>query len=120
MGFASGYTRQDLLKKVALMFCGQDFDFYDNTPDFDEDTPDSAYCTACGEECIPITIDEGIGSYEYWGSKAVHHDLQRVSPCCHAPTVDAPLADRCRGCGVQLDDPCEEEDRYCSACRPVS
>lgn len=30
----------------------------------------------------PITIDEGIGSYEYWGATGVHEVLVDVSPCC--------------------------------------
>ena len=45
-------------------------------------------CTECGEECNTIIIDYGIGSYEYWGAKGVDIQIEAVSDCCEAPTVD--------------------------------
>ena len=41
-------------------------------------------CTECGKPCGSIEIDEGIGSYEYWGAPGVHHDYRTVSDCCEA------------------------------------
>ena len=46
------------------------------------DGPEGGICTACGEECGGKVLDEGIGSYEYWGAKGVHHDYRTVSDCC--------------------------------------
>ena len=45
-------------------------------------------CTDCGKECNVEVIDFGIGSYEYWGTKAVDIRLEAVSDCCEAPAVD--------------------------------
>lgn len=45
-------------------------------------------CTACGQPCEVGIIDNGIGSYEYWGSKEVDIQLEAVSNCCEAPAVD--------------------------------
>ena len=42
------------------------------------------YCSACLQRCDVTTIDEGIGSYEYWG--ATYNDVSKadVSDCCNA------------------------------------
>ena len=45
-------------------------------------------CESCGTECSAVMQDEGIGDYEYWGSRGVHHDWVEVSPCCGAAVVD--------------------------------
>lgn len=45
-------------------------------------------CEECGKECEPVSVDFGIGSYEYWGAPGVHHDYQDVSPCCEAGMVE--------------------------------
>lgn len=45
-------------------------------------------CDDCGLECDAILEDQGIGSYEYWGSRGVHHDYRNVSPCCGASVVE--------------------------------
>lgn len=29
----------------------------------------------------------GIGPYEFWGARGVHHDWQMLSPCCEAEVV---------------------------------
>jgi hypothetical protein len=51
-------------------------------------------CNECG---APVSTDEngqlpqvdlGIGPYEFWGDRGVHHDWQTVSPCCHAKIVE--------------------------------
>jgi hypothetical protein len=41
-------------------------------------------CSGCGNACDAITIDVGIGSYEYWGSTGVDVRLVEVSRCCEA------------------------------------
>lgn len=53
---------------------------------FDEDMP-SGICDSCGEECTATVVDEGIGPYEFWGSKGTHHDYHVCSPCCNAEVV---------------------------------
>jgi hypothetical protein len=45
-------------------------------------------CDECGIECDSVQEDQGIGSYEYWGSVSVHHDYCDVSPCCGAKVVE--------------------------------
>lgn len=62
-------------------------------PDDYSDTLETGFCTDCGKECRIILIDEGIGSYEYWGQKGVHHDYRRASYCCEADVLDSPPAE---------------------------
>lgn len=38
-------------------------------------------CTACGEPCEPITVDQG-GYEEVWGARLWHEQLADVSECC--------------------------------------
>ena len=45
-------------------------------------------CSDCGLECETVTEDQGIGAYEYWGARDVHHDYVEVSPCCGAEVVE--------------------------------
>lgn len=52
-----------------------------------EDLP-SGFCSACHEECTAISVDMGIGAYEFWGSREVHVDIQAVSPCCEAEMLE--------------------------------
>jgi hypothetical protein len=45
-------------------------------------------CPACS---IPRTVrptDEGIGAYEYWGSREVHHDWRYLCPECDAELIN--------------------------------
>jgi len=40
-------------------------------------------CYCCQAEFDqPITVDQGIGDYEYWGACGKHVDLVALSPCC--------------------------------------
>jgi len=48
------------------------------------------YCTFCNEECAVDVVDEGIGSYEYWGAKGVDIRLVEVSACCGEDVTDEP------------------------------
>lgn len=41
-------------------------------------------CFECGKPGSAHIEDFGIGPYEYWGAKGVHHDYQPVSDCCEA------------------------------------
>jgi len=44
-------------------------------------------CGNCGQECDVITIDEGIGIYEFWGDVCTHHEYVDVSECCHSEAL---------------------------------
>lgn len=43
-----------------------------------------AICKECGETCDLTKVDEGIGSYEYWGARGFDSRIEIVSWCCHA------------------------------------
>lgn len=45
---------------------------------------DGPFCGACGKPCKAITVDEGIGAYEYWGQKGVDTCIVTSSDCCEA------------------------------------
>lgn len=46
---------------------------------------DGAICGMCGEMCMPVFEDCGIGPFEFWGRKQVDRRMEWVSDCCHAP-----------------------------------
>jgi len=48
----------------------------------------SSYCACCLKECNVVTVDEGIGQYEYWGALGVDIRLVDVSDCCEAELLD--------------------------------
>jgi hypothetical protein len=48
----------------------------------------SGICSDCGIQCESVTEDQGIGPYEYWGSREVDVQLVEVSPCCGAEVVE--------------------------------
>lgn len=45
-------------------------------------------CDCCGHLAEETTVDMGIGAYEFWGARGVHHDYQTVSRCCEAEIVE--------------------------------
>ena len=45
-------------------------------------------CVFCGGPCQAVSVDNGIGAYEYWGSKEVHHDWTVGSSCCGGDVVE--------------------------------
>lgn len=50
------------------------------------------FCGCCGQPCSPRQVDNGIGAYEYWGSKGVDVRIDTESDCCDAPVFsDAAL-----------------------------
>jgi len=42
-------------------------------------------CPECKEMADAIIVDNGIGSYEYWGAKCFDSKPEVVSNCCEAP-----------------------------------
>jgi hypothetical protein len=65
----------------------RDYDYDFSAADLDDDMPEGI-CDSCGEFCRATVIDEGIGPYEFWGSKGFHHDYVTCSPCCNAEVVE--------------------------------
>jgi len=59
-----------------------------NVPSFEDSYDSPVICSDCGQECSVVTVDQGIGGYEYWGSKGVHHDYQPGSSCCGAEVIE--------------------------------
>lgn len=57
---------------------------YNEDPrDFEDDQHYSGYCGNCGKFVSQtVTEDHGIGPYEYWGARGVHHDNREVCPHC--------------------------------------
>lgn len=45
-------------------------------------------CSDCGRACTATMVDFGIGPYEFWGDRGVHHDYHAASPCCEAEVVE--------------------------------
>jgi hypothetical protein len=45
-------------------------------------------CKACNRECNVVTVDFGIGAYEYWGAPGVDVQLAEVSDCCESAYED--------------------------------
>lgn len=67
-------------------------DIYDdNYNDFDpNDYIDETWvtCPECGKESRVVSIDFGIGAYEYWGAPGVHVQMCDVTECCEADPTD--------------------------------
>lgn len=60
-----------------------------NESPYDDDTPPGEYvCSECGQECEIHNVDCGIGPYEFWGQKCIHHDFRWMSKCCDAPALN--------------------------------
>lgn len=51
-------------------------------------SPEGLLCSECGSPAEAITVDFGIGAYEYWGCHGVHRDERSVSPCCDAGLIE--------------------------------
>lgn len=66
-----------------------------------EDAPEG-YCESCGLPCFGVEHDEGIGAYEYFGSRGFHHDYVYRSNCCEAAILDqSPFCSECGKRGVE-------------------
>jgi len=49
----------------------------------DEEEPlPEVFCDGCEQEVTPVLADHGIGAYEYWGARGVHHDYRPTCPIC--------------------------------------
>lgn len=73
-----------------------------------EETPEG-YCDDCALPCYGVLVDEGIGAYEFQGSRGFHHDYTYKSHCCLSTILESsPVCDVCGkrevyDCGVCLD-----------------
>jgi hypothetical protein len=45
-------------------------------------------CAVCKNECNAKVVDNGIGSYEYWGIRGFDSQKSIESDCCDAPCID--------------------------------
>lgn len=41
-------------------------------------------CTECSQPCHIVSVDFGIGAYEYWGAVGCDVQVCEVSDCCEA------------------------------------
>lgn len=53
---------------------------FDPEPDLETDR--YGHCPACQQEVRVVRVDFGIGRYEAWGCKGVHHDWQSICATC--------------------------------------
>ena len=53
-----------------------------------QEDPDSGWCESCNEPCEGTWQDEGIGAFEYWGSKGYDCQWVAVSSCCGSGILD--------------------------------
>jgi len=44
--------------------------------------PESPTCKVCGKNCDVVTVDNGIGPYEFWGQYGIDEKICLVSSCC--------------------------------------
>ena len=42
----------------------------------------TGYCRYCEKDVDVFKVDEGIGFYEYWGSRGYHHDWRACCAIC--------------------------------------
>lgn len=67
-----------------------------------EESPEG-YCESCGLPCIGVEHDEGIGAYEYFGSRGFDHRYVFLSDCCEAGILDQNPC--CSECGkLEIED----------------
>jgi hypothetical protein len=59
----------------------------DCDPDPTEETT-YGYCAHCECNVGAVKVDFGIGGYEYWGSREVHHDWSEVCPRCEGDLAE--------------------------------
>ena len=62
---------------------------YDEREDYEEYEQETGFCSCCREPCGIVTVDNGVGTTEYWGSVSTHHQYDQVSDCCHADVLDS-------------------------------
>lgn len=60
------------------------------------DDLDDPVCEECGTPNPTITcVDHGIGSYECWGQRGIHHDYQPETTCCGAGVMSPRTGEEC-------------------------
>ena len=62
--------------------------FAEYEPDVDVEDARYGFCWNCDCNVRSVKADFGIGPYEYWGSKEVHHDWRDVCPTCEEEISD--------------------------------
>ena len=77
-------------------------------------TSDTGWCAECHEHCYGVLINDGIGSYEYWGQKCRDDHWISVSNCCNAEILAHDPEPHCDACGKRV--PQEELDENSSDC----
>ena len=60
-----------------------------------EDDHYYGYCQDCEQYVETVREDQGIGSYEYWGTIGTHHDYQEVCPHCGGYVEEGRPEDDC-------------------------
>jgi len=70
---------------------------------FDGEDPMQGYCANCGKYVTAVKIDCGIGSYEFWGARGVHHDYRPGCPEC-GEEVNELATIPCHNCLYEMDD----------------
>lgn len=60
-------------------------------------------------------VDEGIGAYEYWGSRGVDHHWVAVCPDCGEYVEEGSLPG-CEECGEEITQKQFDSGKLCEAC----
>lgn len=66
-------------------------------------------CACCGQACTVGKVDFGIGPYEFWGVKGVHHDERVVTECCESEYVFNGEGEEVEASSVEIDE-CQEPE----------
>jgi hypothetical protein len=61
--------------------------FSHGAPDIEPKTR-TAWCCGCEKNVTVERRDHGIGAYEYWGSRGVHHDWQDTCTECGDTNIE--------------------------------
>lgn len=65
------------------------YQYIDYGPDPDIDAPmKTGWCCACECNVDVVKEDHGIGSFEYWGSREVHIDIQDTCTVCGGTDIE--------------------------------
>jgi len=55
------------------------------------DDPEALWCGCCGQRAQGMSLDFGIGAYEYWGAKGYDRNICWVSECCETTLYSDPM-----------------------------
>ena len=76
------------------------------------------HCLSCWEDFREDElgrVDEGIGPYEYWGSRGVDHQWVAVCPHCGEYVEEGNLPG-CEECGDDITEEQYDSNKLCEAC----